>query len=154
MVKAKDIMTKEVITVKRSTKIEGLAKLLIMHRISGAPVIDDNNKLAGIVTENDLIDQSRRLHIPTIFRLLDAYFVIGSDKMEKEIKKMAAITVGEIYTEKVISIDEETSLEEIATIMSEKKIHLLPVIRDNTVVGIVGKADLVRLMAYGTTKQK
>jgi CBS-domain-containing membrane protein len=146
MLKATDIMTKDVITVKNETTIEELARLLIDHKISGTPVLDDDNKMIGIVTENDLIKKNKRFHIPTIVRLFDAYFLLDSGKVEDEIKKMVATTVGEICTKDVLSIAEETTLEEIATIMAEKHIHLLPVLRDNEVVGIVGKADVVRSM--------
>ena len=66
---------------------------------------------------------------------------------------MAATTVDEIYTKKVVSIKEETSLEDIATIMAEKHIHLLPVVNENIVVGIVGKADVVRSMTYEASEQ-
>jgi CBS-domain-containing membrane protein len=146
MLKATDIMTKDVITAKKETTVEELARLLIDHKISGVPVIDEDNKLIGIVTENDLIKKNKRLHIPTIVRLFDAYFLLDSGKVEDEIKKIVATTVGEIYTEKVLSISEETTVEEIATIMAEKHVHLLPVLRDKQVVGIVGKADVVRSM--------
>ena len=146
MLKATDIMTKDVITAKNETTIEELARLLIEHKISGVPVIDDDNQLIGIVTENDLIKKNKRFHIPTIVRLFDAYFLLDSGKVEDEIKKMVATTVGEICTKKVLSISEDTTLEEIATIMAEKHIHLLPVLKDNEVVGIVGKADVVRSM--------
>jgi len=146
MLKAKDIMTVDVITVKPGSTVEELARLLIEHEISGAPVVDDANHIIGIVTENDLISKNKRLHIPTVIRLFDAYFLLDSGKVEEEIKKMVATTVDEICNKKVMSINEDTSLEEIATIMAEKNIHLLPVLRDGLVVGIVGKADVVKAM--------
>jgi CBS-domain-containing membrane protein len=152
MLKAKDIMTKDVITVKPGETVEDLARLLMEHKISGVPVVDDEKKIVGIVTENDLIRKNKRLHIPTVVRLFDAYILLGSGKAEEEIKKMAATTVDEIYTQKVVSINEETSVEEIATIMAEQHVHLLPVLSDNTVVGIVGKADVVRSMTYDASK--
>ncbi|MBI5196160.1 MAG: CBS domain-containing protein [Nitrospirae bacterium] len=146
MLKAKDMMTKDVITVKPEATVEELARLLIEHKISGVPVVDEGKKLIGIVTENDLISQNRRLHIPTIIRLFDAYIVLGSGKLEGEIRKMAATTVGEICTKNIVTITEETSMDDIATIMSDKNIHLIPVVRDKVVVGIIGKADLVSAM--------
>lgn len=146
MLKAKDIMTKDVITVKGESTIEELARLLIEHKISGAPVVDDDGHITGVVTEHDLIKKNKRFHIPTIIRLFDAYFLLDSGKVEEEIKKMVAITVDEIANKDVVSLSEETTLEEIATIMDEKNIHLLPVLRDNKVVGIVGKADVVASM--------
>ena len=146
MLKAKDIMTVDVITVKPETTVEELARLLIEHKISGVPVVGEDNQLIGVVTENDLIKKNARLHIPTIIRLFDAYFLLNSGKVEDEIKKMVAGTVDEICNKEIVSLTEETTLEEIATIMSEKNIHLLPVLRDGVVVGIVGKADIVKSM--------
>jgi len=146
MLTATDIMTKDVITAMSGTTVEELARLLIDHKISGVPVLNDDKKIIGIVTENDLIKKNKRFHIPTIIRLFDAYFLLDSGKVEEEIKKMVATTVGEICTTKVVSIQEDTTLEEIATIMAEQHVHLLPVLRDNEVVGIVGKADVVRSM--------
>ena len=148
MLKAKDIMTGDVLTVRPEATVEELARVLMEHKISGVPVVDDSRHLVGIVTENDLIRKNKRLHIPTVIRLFDAFILLGSGRMEEEIKKMAATTVSEICTKKVVSITEETSLEEIATIMAEQHIHLLPVLRDSIVVGIVGKADMVKAMRY------
>ncbi|MBI5097695.1 MAG: CBS domain-containing protein [Nitrospirae bacterium] len=152
MLKAKDIMTKDVITAKPGATVEELARLLMNNKISGVPVTDDKKRLIGIVTENDLIRKNKRLHIPTVIRLFDAFILVGSGRMEEEIKKMAAATVDEICTKKVVSITEETTLDEIATIMAEQHIHLLPVLRENTVVGIVGKADMVRAMTHEASK--
>lgn len=152
MLKAKDIMTQDVITTKLETTVGQLARLLMDNKISGTPVVDGEGRIVGIVTENDLIRKNKRLHIPTVIRLFDAYVMVGSKSMEKEIKDITAITVGEIYTEDVVSIEEETTLEEIATIMAEDHIHLLPVLKEGKVVGIVGKADMVRAMTDEASK--
>lgn len=147
MLRAKDIMTREVITVKPSTTVEELAKLLTEHRISGAPVVNDRGELIGIVTEHDLISRNKRLHIPTVMRLFDAYIMLESPgTIEKEIKKMAATAVGDIYTKEVITVTGDTTVEEIATIMSEKKVHLIPVVEGKTLQGIIGKIDVVKGM--------
>ena len=148
MLTAKDIMTVDVITVKENTTVEDLGRVFIEKGISGAPVVDDKGMLAGIVTEDDLISRNRRLHIPTILRLFDAYIPIGSaGKLEEEIKRMAATTVSEICTRKVITVEEETTIEEIATIMTVQKIHLIPVMKGQRITGIIGKKDLIRGVA-------
>jgi CBS domain-containing protein len=152
MLKAKDIMTKDVITISPEATVETLARMLMDNKISGVPVVSAEGRMEGIVTENDLIRKNKRLHIPTVIRLFDAFILLGSAKAEDEINKMAATTVGEIATEKVVSITEDTSLEEIATIMAEQHIHLLPVLREEAVVGIVGKADMVRAMTDEASK--
>lgn len=148
MLKAKDIMTRDVITVTPETGIEELAKILVEHKISGAPVVNENNELIGIVTENDLISRNKRIHIPTFVRLFDAFIMLERpSKMEEEIKKMIATTVGDICTKNVITVSEDTSVEDVATIMAEKKVHLIPVVDGKKVVGIIGKVDIVKAMA-------
>jgi CBS-domain-containing membrane protein len=147
MLKAKDIMTRDVITVKPTTTIEELARTFIEKKISGAPVVDDNGDVIGIVTENDLISQNKRLHIPTVVRLFDAFIMLESpSRIEKEIKKMAAVTVADICVRDVITVAEDTPVEDIATIMSEKKVHLIPVVEGKNVRGIIGKMDLIKGM--------
>jgi len=147
MIRAKDIMTREVVTVAPSTTITELAKLLLDNKISGTPVVNDSGHIVGIVTENDLINRNKRLHIPTVIRIFDAFYIPDHSDVEEEIQKMAATTVWEICAKKVISVEEDTPLDEIATIMSEKKVHLIPVVMDRKVVGIIGKYDVVRAVA-------
>lgn len=147
MLRAKDIMTTEVITVSRETTLEELGRLFIEKDVSGAPVIDEKGRIICIVTENDLISMNSRLHIPTILRLFDAFIPLGASKLEVEIKKMTAATVGEVCTEKVTTVDEETPIDEIATLMNEKRIHLLPVLKEGKLTGIIGKKDVIRGIA-------
>jgi len=148
MLKAKDIMTADVITVSPATTIEALARILVQHRISGAPVVDADGRLRGIVTENDLINQNKRLHIPTVMRLFDAYIMLESPaRIEKELKQMAAVTVEDIYWKDAVTVGPGTSIEEIATIMSEKRMHLIPVVEGEKILGIIGKMDLIKGLA-------
>jgi len=148
MLKAKDIMTSEVITVQMDTTVNELAEIFWKNRISGAPVLDDDGKVVAVVTENDLIDQSKKIHIPTMISLLDSViFLESSKKTEKEIKKMAGNTVQDICSQELVTVDEETGLDEIATIMANKKVHTLPVILDDNLVGVIGKSDIIRTMA-------
>jgi CBS-domain-containing membrane protein len=148
MLTAKDIMTGDVVTVKPETSIEVLAALLVKHQISGVPVVDDAGSLYGIVTENDLISQNKRLHIPTVVSFLDAaIYLESSKKFEQEVKRITATKAGDICTRKVLTITEDTTLVDIATLMDEKKTHLLPVLKNGKMVGIVGKRDVVKAVA-------
>jgi len=150
MLTAKDIMTKEVVTVKASTTVQELAGLLSGHNISGTPVVDDDGRIIGIVTEHDLIKKEKRLHIPTVVQIFDSFIYLeSSKKFEDELKKMVAGTVGGIMTEEVVTVGEDATLSEIATVMSEKDAHLLPVISGDKLVGVVGKKDVVRAMTRG-----
>ncbi|MCD6389183.1 MAG: CBS domain-containing protein [Desulfobulbaceae bacterium] len=148
MLTAKDIMTTEVITVKPDLSVEKLAEILWENKISGVPVLDDDDTLVAVVTENDLIDQTKKIHIPSVITLLDSViFLESAEKMEKQIKKITGATVGDICAEKLISVSEETPLNEIATIMAQKGAHTLPVLCGDKLVGVVGKSDIIRTLA-------
>ncbi len=150
MLKAKEIMTKDVITVTVSTTVEDLARVLVEHKISGTPVVDDKGDLIGIVTENDLIRKNKKFHIPTIVRLFDAFIMLESkSKIEQEIKEMAAVTVADIYRKDVVTVNEDTPVDEIATIMSEKGLHLVPVVEGRKIKGIIGKIDIIKGLSIG-----
>ncbi len=147
MLTAKDIMTKDVFTVQDDTSVTDLARLLTDHNISGAPVVSANGEITAVVTESDLIDQSKKLHIPTVLTILDSVFYLENpDKMEDEIKKMAGTKVADICSGPVTIIAPDTPLDEIATIMAEKNIHTLPVLDGSELVGVIGKKDIIRTL--------
>jgi predicted transcriptional regulator len=150
MKKAKEIMTSEVITVPVNMTVADLAGLFLEHDIGGAPVVDLSGRVIAVVTESDLIDQNKKLHIPTIMPFLDAVIFLESAKsMEEEIQKMAGAKVGDICSQKLVTVDAEDSLETVATVMSEQHCHTLPVMEKDCLVGVIGKADIVRVMAPG-----
>lgn len=147
MLKAKEIMTADVVTVTPETSVTDLARLLASKNIGGAPVVDADGRLLGVVTENDLIDQTKKIHIPTVITILDSLIFLESpDKMEKDIRKFAGSTVADIYSKKPVTVDEETPLDELATIMAEKKVHTIPVMRGEVLVGIIGKGDIIKTL--------
>ena len=147
MLKASDIMTTEVITVKKETSLKDLAGILYNGHINGVPVVDDEGSLIGIICESDLIRKDKKLHIPTVVAVFDAVFYLESPKkFEKEIQRINATTVEDLYTKKVVTVDEKTPVDEIATLMTEKKIYTIPVMDGDRLVGIIGKADLIRTL--------
>jgi CBS domain-containing protein len=147
MKKATDIMTTDVITVTLETSVQELARILSLHNISGVPVVDAAGNLIGVVTENDLIDQTKKLHIPTVVTILDSIFYLENpDRMEKEMKRIAGTKVLDLYSSDPITVDEETTLEEIATIMAEKNIHTLPVVQEKKLIGVIGKKDIIKTL--------
>jgi CBS domain-containing protein len=147
MQKAKNIMTSDIITVSPDTTVTDLAKTLAAHNIGGTPVVDKTGKLLGIVTENDLIDQKKKIHIPTVVNILDSVIYLEKpERMEKEMLKFVGTTVEDIYSKDPISVDEETTIEEIATIMADNNVHTLPVMRGETLVGVIGKQDIIKTL--------
>ena len=154
MVKASDIMKKDVISVAPDMPVDKLGKFFIEHDISGAPVVDSLGQLVGIVTEYDLISMSKKFHLPSLLRIFDAVIPLeGSGAIEKEIKMMSASQVADISVKDVVTISEDTPIDEIATIMADKHLTLLPVIKDGKVAGIVGKHEVIRGVAGEAPKQ-
>jgi CBS domain-containing protein len=145
MLNASDIMTTEVIAVKKETSLKELAGILYKYHINGVPVVDDNGSLIGIICESDLIRKDKKLHIPTVVTIFDAVIYLESPKnIEKEFQRVSATTVGDLYTRKPVTVDEKTPIDEIATIMTQKKIYTIPVMDGDRLVGVIGKADLIR----------
>ena len=148
MKNASDIMTREVITVLPETTVQQLAKIFASHGISGAPVVNQEGLVVGVVTESDLIDQNKKVHIPTVISILDSFFFLENpEKMEQEMRKMVGVIVADIYTSPAVTVGEDTPIDEIATIMSEKNIHTLPVVADGRLKGVIGKKDIIRTIA-------
>ena len=147
MIKAKDIMTKNPITVSPETEIAHAAKLLLDKRINGVPVVNQAGKLVGILCQSDLISQQKNIPIPSLFTLLDGYISLTTSKrMDKEVEKIAATKVAEAMTAKPVTVDPETDIETIASLMVEKNYHTLPVMDAGKLVGIVGKEDVLKTL--------
>ncbi len=134
---AKDIMTKDVVTTKKDTPIEEIAKLMLKNRISGIPVVDNANHIIGIVSESDLIYKVKPMS-PSL-----SYWQ-SPEKFEKEYWKITATNAEEIMTTDVITADEEQTVEELATLMIEKHIKRIPIAKSQKLVGIISRADVIK----------
>ncbi len=115
---ARDIMTKDIITVAPTMTVKQLASTLIKNQVSGAPVTGRTGKIIGIVSEADIVAKRGR-------------------------------DVKSIMSKSIISIQEETLVEEIAQLMTTHHVKRVPVMRDDKVVGIVSRADIVSAIARG-----
>jgi CBS domain-containing protein len=148
MLKAEDIMRTDVTAVQPETTVEDLGRLFIKERSTGLPVVDKDGQLLGIVTEHDLISQNKQFHIPTVLRLFDAFIPLeGSKVVENEIKKMSATTVSDLCTRELITVGVDATIDEIATIMTEKIIHHIPVLRGDKFVGMIEQHDVIKGIA-------
>ena len=148
MITAKDIMSRDVITVTKDTSIKTLSGLFIKHKVNGFPVVEDNGKPIGIVTEKNLIEQNKNLHIPTVIALFDAVIYLESGKkFEEEVNRFNATQVKDIYTSNAVTVSPDTRIDEIASLMAEKSIHSIPVVENDKVAGIIGKLDIIKGLA-------
>ncbi|MEE4263928.1 MAG: CBS domain-containing protein [Desulfobacteraceae bacterium] len=147
MITAKDIMTRDVITMSPETEIAQAAKLLLTKRINGVPVVNDDGELVGILCQSDLIIQQKNIPIPSLFTLLDGYIPLtSSKKIDREVEKIAAKKVADAMTAKPVTVNPDTGIEEIAALMVVKNYHTLPVVDGGKLVGIVGKEDVLRTL--------
>jgi CBS domain-containing protein len=147
MLTARDIMSKEVVSVSIQTSLKDLARTFVETRFSNLPVLDDQGKLLGTISETDLVEQQRPLHIPTVMTLFDWVFSFGNEKrFKEEVDRVTAATVGELYHKDPVTCSPETTVRELAALMSQHKVHLLPVIEAGEMVGVVARLDLIRVM--------
>lgn len=148
MLKVKDIMTKDVVTVTKETTVMELAGIFSQRHLSSLPVLDQSGALIGIVTETDLVEQDKNLHIPTVISIFDWVIYLESDKkFEKELKKMTGRTVGDIYSSDIVTVSPDSSISDVADLLSSRKITALPVVEGGKLVGIISRIDLIRSMA-------
>ncbi len=147
MITVRDIMTNELITVTQDMDIAGAAKILLDNRINGAPVVDNSGQLVGILCQSDLITQQKKLPIPTLFTFLDGLIRLTSMKqLEKQVGKIAALTVSEAMTPNPVTVKLDTRLETVAALMVDSNFHTLPVVEDSNLVGVIGKEDVLRTL--------
>ena len=147
MLKVKDIMTRELITVSPETEVVHATKLLLENRINGVPVTDETGKIVGILCQSDLIAQQKKLPTPSFFTFLNGLIPMTSMKqIEKQAQKIAAVTVAQAMTPNPVTVQPDTTIEEVAALMVDKNFHTIPVVDEGELVGIVGKEDILRTL--------
>jgi len=150
MLNASQIMTKQFLTISPEMSVEELARLLLRKDVTGAMIVDKKGKLVGVVTEGDLIAKEKNLHLPTVVSLFDAaIYLETSEHFKGELHKMVATKVEDIYTRNPITLELNSTLSDIATLMSEKRIHFLPVMNEKSIDGVVGRREVLRALAEG-----
>jgi len=151
MIKTAEIMSREVITLSPEMEISEATRKLLDNHINGAPVVDSQGQLVGILCQSDLIAQQKRLPLPSLFTFLDGLIPLSSTKqLQKEVRKIAAITVSQAMTGNPVTVSLETSIEALASLMVDNNFHTLPVVDRGKLVGIVGKEDVLKTLISST----
>lgn len=144
---ARDIMTTDLVTVTKEASLKKVADLMVKNGISGIPVVD-NDKLLGIVTENDMLVRAKKLDLPTFLPFIGGLIYLeGPARLDEEVRKVTAIKAEEIMTTKVHTILPTDPIEDIATLMVEQRVNRLPVVEDGKIVGIITRSDVVKAVA-------
>ena len=144
-----EVMTSKPFTVKLKTPLKEALKILVEKRISGLPVVDEQDELVGVISESDLMWQETGVEPPPYIMILDSVIYLENPaRYEKEIHKALGQTVQEVMSDKPITIKPEQSIKQAAHLMHEKKIRRLPVVDAQArVVGIITQGDIIRTMA-------
>ena len=141
--KANDVMTVDVVSVSPDHSVRHAARIMLDHRISGLPVVDDDGRLVGIVTEGDLMRRSE-LGAQAL-KPIGRHFATSEDNARAYVKSHSW-KVSDVMTSYPIVVDEETPLARTAALMAERRIKRVPVMRGEHLVGIVSRADLLCIL--------
>ena len=145
--KAREIMKKEVVTVNEHATIREIAQILLDQKISGVPVVDDEENLVGIVTEGDLLHKETNPRIPHFVNILGAIiYYNGVQRYDEDFKKLMAGKACEMMTAKVITVGENADMDEVVKLMIAHGIKRVPVVKDHKILGIVSRADIIRAL--------
>ena len=139
--KASDVMTRKVLTVEPGTSVARAIRLMLDNNVSGLPVLADDGKVVGILTEGDLLRRSEtgtERHRPRWLEIL-----MGPGRMAGEYVRTHGRKVEEIMTSDPVSVTGDTPLDEVVGLMERRRIKRVPVIDGDVLVGVVSRADLL-----------
>lgn len=139
--KVSEIMKEEVITIKKGTSYREVAEILIKNKISGAPVVDDEGNIVGVVSEKDLF----RAVYPSYKEFYESpESHLDFEKLEEEAKRAGDKKVEEFMSTRLITADPDTPVLKIGALMIITGIHRVPVVKDKKIVGMVSRRDIYR----------
>jgi CBS domain-containing protein len=145
MMRAGDVMTGDVVTVGPEARVDEIGRLMLAHHISAVPVVDATGQLLGIVSEGDLV---RRAETGTLSRRAWWLELLRDPAAEaREYVKTHGRRAADVMTRPVVTVAEDTAIEDIAGLLERRGIKRVPVVREGRVIGIVSRADLVRALA-------
>ncbi len=148
----RDVMTSNVVAFTREDPIADAMKRLVDAGVSGGPVVDDDRKVVGMLTDSDLIVQDAQLHAPTAIAILGAVVALPGARREYEedLHKQIGLTVGEVMGDEPVSITADAPVEDAATLMHDNDVSRLAVVdADGRLVGVIARGDVLRYMVSG-----
>jgi len=142
--KAKDVMTRTIVSIDPDSTVLQAARLMLQHHISGLPVIDSAGKLVGVLSEGDFLRRRETGTQRRRSRWLE--FLMGPGKIASEYTRSHGSKVSEVMTQDVKTVDEDAALEDIVELMERRRIKRVPVMRGDKTVGIVTRSNLMHAM--------
>lgn len=145
---AKDIMTTDVIVANKNDNIASVADLLIKEKIGGLPVVDEENRVVGVISETDIMQKETNIGTPRMINFFQGIILLDDmKKFESNIKKIAAYKVEDLMSKDIITVHEDDAFDSVANIMIKKSINRVPVVNtNNELKGIICRYDIIKAM--------
>lgn len=138
--RAKEIMTENVVSVKKDTSLLEIAEIMADHEISGLPIVDEKRKVIGIISEKDFLSL---MGAKSSMEIIARFLKKKGDIPEPTVEQRAE----DIMTFPALTVNEDTSISEITKIFTEKNINRVPVINsEGKIVGIISRADALHFI--------
>ena len=146
--RAKDIMTTDVIVENKNDIIANVANLLIKEKIGGLPVVDEENKVVGIISETDIMKKESHVDSPRMLNFIQGIiFLDDMKKFEDEMRAIAAYKVEDLMSKDIITVNENDTFDYVANVMINKSINRVPVVDENNFLkGIICRYDIIKAM--------
>nr|WP_317332200.1 CBS domain-containing protein [uncultured Romboutsia sp.] len=146
--RAKDIMTTDVIVANKNDIIANVANLLIKEKIGGLPVVDEESKVVGIISETDIMKKESHVDSPRMLNFLQGIvFLDDMKKFEDEMRAIAAYKVEDLMSKDIITVNENDTFDYVANVMINKSINRVPVVdEENVLKGIICRYDIIKAM--------
>ncbi|HEY2814259.1 MAG TPA: CBS domain-containing protein [Acidimicrobiales bacterium] len=140
----REIMTTDVLTFGPEDEVEQAMRTLLDRNIDAAPVVDADGIVLGVLSNGDLIVQESEVHFPTLLTFLGGTLELGHKHFEEELRRALGSKVSDVMSTHPIVCSDDDTIERAATIMHEKEVSRLPVVRDGHLVGLVSRNDVLR----------
>jgi CBS domain-containing protein len=144
--KVRDIMTSPAPAVTPDTQVGDVARAVIAYGGDGVAVVNTDGTLAGVVTENDLVEKHARFHVPWYVGILGGVLPIDSSRNEDHLRHVLSVTAGDLMSHDPATISPDSDVDDAATVMVDRGVEPLVVVDAGQVVGLVSHADVIRLL--------
>ncbi len=147
-----DLMVTEVITFTADQNVQDAMRLLVTHDVDAGPVVDDNHHVIGVLSTGDVIVEEARLHLPTIVNFLGVNVALPwNDKgLDESVAKALGEFVGDVMSSPAVTVENDATVEDAATLMHDNKVSRLPVVNSaGRLVGLIARGDIVRAIVLG-----
>jgi len=145
MTTAADLMTRDVLTVKSDMPVGDVAQLILKHKVTALPVIDDEGRLLGIVSEGDLVRCSKTKR--DAHRSWWLTLMTSSSSADTNLADQSHRPIGDVMSKDVLLASESESLPRLIELLSRRRIKRLPIVKEGKLVGIVSRVDILRFLA-------